>query len=113
MKGPFHLLAWSRLAVVGAALALVSGTALAALLLAEALGFETGPYFGIVELVVLPAVFALGLLIIPAGYLRAKRRHAAEGAAPGAWPAFDLNHPRLRRNLLLFAVLTFANALLL
>jgi NapC/NirT cytochrome c family protein len=113
VKRIIGLLVLSRLALAGAALALVSGTVLAALLLAELLGSQTGPYFGLLELIALPAAFVLGLLLMPIGYFRAKRHLAGEASPRSTWPTFDLNHPQVRRNLVTFAALTFVNTLLL
>jgi len=115
VRGFLRLLVWSRLALFGAALALIGGTLLAALLIAEWLGFESGPYVGILNLLILPGILALGLLLIPVGVLRARRRQSESGAdaAPAAYPVLDFNLPRLRRNLLAFLLLTFCNTFLL
>jgi len=57
------------------------------------------PYFGIAGYIVLPGIFATGLVIVPIGMLRKHRRlHrlARAQGAPVAYPSIDLNDPRTR-----------------
>ncbi|HEV8337212.1 MAG TPA: NapC/NirT family cytochrome c [Candidatus Polarisedimenticolia bacterium] len=114
VTGFLRVLAWSPLGLSGLGLAIVSGILLLLFAFAGPLGIETGPYFGIVAWILLPALFVLGLLLTPIGYLRARRR-LSEGDAVQklALPILDFNNPRLRRNLLLFVGLSFANLLIL
>ena len=114
VTGFLKVLAWSPLGLAGLGLALVSGLLLVLFSLAEPLGIETGPYFGIVAWVVIPALFVAGLLVVPLGYARARRRLSAEGTLHDrALPILDFNNPRLRRNALLFVCLSFANLVIL
>jgi hypothetical protein len=71
------------------------------------------PYSGIILFLVLPAVFILGLLLIPLGLLWQRRRLRARGALPAVYPAIDLREPNLRRGLVLVASATVLNVALL
>ena len=64
------------------------------MLLADLFGLHTNPYIGIVFFLVLPALFLLGLVLIPLGVWIERRRRAA-GKAPTAvhWPRIDLGDP--------------------
>jgi hypothetical protein len=87
-----------------------------ALCVSDFLGLRTGPYFGIIQFLLLPGIFAVGLLLLPVGYLRAGRRlrRTATPLAPGeVYPVIDLNNPRHRRNALVFVLLTLINLMIL
>lgn len=82
----------------------------------EQVGFQGGPYLGIIAFLVLPALFVLGLLLIPLGQWRErrrKRRAAERGEAAPELPVWDLNDERTRRHVLIFSVATALNLLLL
>lgn len=63
-------------------------------------GFHTNPYLGIFTFVLFPALFVVGLLLIPVGIWRARRR--APGAR-GVWPVLDFS--RLRTRVMAIAIL--------
>jgi nitrate/TMAO reductase-like tetraheme cytochrome c subunit len=67
------------------------------------------PYFGIVSYLILPVIFAAGLLIVPLGMWRKHRRllrQARVQGAPVAYPAIDLNEPRTRTWVTAFVLFT-------
>ena len=67
------------------------------------------PYNGILAFLLLPAVFFLGLILIPLGiYLRNKREHR-HGLYPASFPPLNLRNVEFRRLLTFVAVTTFAN----
>src|SRR5579863_4833320 len=68
-------------------------------------GEITHPYIGILVFLLLPVVFILGLLLIPAGI--ALRR--ARGQAPPTFPPLNWQNLDFRRLLLFIAVTTFLN----
>jgi len=115
LKAFFGLLVWSRLGLAGLALAVVSGTVLLGFFAAELLGFETGPYSGLIGLVFLPGLFVLGLLLMPIGYVRASRKlgRLPKAEACAAYPILDFNHPHVRRNLAIFGLLSLSNMVIL
>lgn len=67
------------------------------------------PYTGIVFFLILPGVFALGLVLIPVGVWLKRRKLRARGELPREYPKVDLRSQFLRRAFALVAVLTFAN----
>jgi hypothetical protein len=103
----------SVLTLIGAALTTISGVLFLLFFFLDLVGFHSNPYLGIVTFLLLPAVFALALVLIPLGLWRERRRQRA-GPSPEArrWPAFDLNRPNVRRGVALFAALTLANVVI-
>ena len=101
----------------GAALATVSGLSIVALFTSSLLGFEGGgPYAGILAYVLLPAVFVVGLLLMPVGLALARRRRvklASSGWVEPPLPILDFNKPRVRAIALAFVALTTVNVLIL
>ncbi|MET0167961.1 MAG: NapC/NirT family cytochrome c [Vicinamibacterales bacterium] len=97
---------------IGVALTTASGFVFLILLSIQALGFLENPYIGILVYVLVPALFLLGLLLIPVG-LRLERRRTRAGIAAPAWPRIDLNDPVQRSTLLFVAALTLANVAIL
>ena len=80
---------------------------------ADLFGMHTNPYIGIVFFLVLPAVFIVGLLLIPLGALVEHRRRAA-GKAPSElhWPRLDLNDSAQRRTAVGIFALTMVNVVI-
>ena len=96
------------ISLAGAVVTTISAALFLVFLLLDVIGVHTSPYLGIVTFVVLPALFVAGLLLIPLGASRARRR-AVDGMA---WPVLDLNHPGARRTLLIVAALTVVNVVI-
>lgn len=104
------------LSLIGASLTTAAAVLILGVFLLQAVGFEGGPYSGILAYLVLPGFFLLGLLLIPIG-LRLQRRREAIAAAGGApvkaLPVVDLNVPRTRNFFLSFLALSVVNLLIL
>lgn len=81
------------------------------LLALEVSGQITNPYFGLLLFVAVPAVFVLGLLLIPIGVWRQHRRVRA-GRAAEDWPVIDLRLPRIRSIVFGVSVLTLVNVMI-
>ncbi|HSL71659.1 MAG TPA: NapC/NirT family cytochrome c, partial [Longimicrobiales bacterium] len=96
------------ISAVGVTLATAAGVIFLFLIAVEFLGYLENPYVGIVVFVLVPAVFLLGLLLIPIG-LAIERRRARAGRAAPAWPRLDLNDPSVRRMMLFILVATVVN----
>lgn len=112
------LLAFSRnlLSLTGAVITTVSAVLILVLFGLGLMGFEGSPYLGILAFLVLPALFVLGLALMPLGVWRERRRMrraAEEGRAPPGFPIIDFNQPRTRRLLLAGVLLTMANVVIL
>jgi len=70
------------------------------------------PYVGILLFLILPGVFVLGLLLIPAGILVRRRKLRAAGELPTVYPAIDLGLPMARNGLLFIGVATVLNVMI-
>jgi len=70
------------------------------------------PYVGILLFLILPALFLLGLLVIPLGIFLHRRKLLATGASSETLPSLDLKSARLRNALLVVALLTILNILI-
>lgn len=72
-------------------------------------GEATHPYIGILVFLALPAVFFLGLILIPIGILHRRHRDRAAGRTGGTFPPLNWQNASFRHLATLVAVLTFAN----
>ncbi len=99
------------LAAFGTALTTVSAVLFLLLFIVESAGWLENPYLGLLTFVLLPALFVTGLLLIPAGTWLARRR-AARGLPELRWPTLDLGDARVRGWVLLLAMATIINTLL-
>ncbi len=97
---------------LGACLTTVSGALFLALFVISSLGFEKGPYVGILTFLIIPAVFVAGLLLIPLGRWLHLRRIARGAPAEIGLPVIDLNQTRTRRLVLAFGAATAVNMVL-
>ena len=79
--------------------------------LLDVLGMHSNPYIGMLFFLILPGVFIFGLLLIPVGMWRERRRRLA-GKAERSWPRIDFNIPRHRNIAFLVMTLTFINVVI-
>lgn len=101
----------TRLGLAGAVLTTASGFLVVLFFVLGMAGLEESPYLGIFAYLVLPAIFVIGLLLIPLGLWLERRRLRRAGQQP--LPVFDLNERSTRHRVLLFAALTSANVIIL
>jgi hypothetical protein len=71
------------------------------------------PYIGILVFLTLPAIFVLGLLLIPLGIWFKRRSLRGSGRLPAVFPAVDLRLPVVRRTLEWVVVATGVNLLII
>jgi nitrate/TMAO reductase-like tetraheme cytochrome c subunit len=71
------------------------------------------PYAGLILFLALPAVFVVGLLIMPLGVLWRRWRLRSRGQLPEVYPTFELRKPDIRHALTLLAIATGVNVALL
>lgn len=108
------LAARNPISITGVLVTTVSAVIFLIVYLAELLGLHTNPYIGIVCFLILPGVFVCGLLLIPLGVWRERRRaRAGIVRAPMTWPVLDLNDPHQRRVTLAVTALTLANVVII
>jgi hypothetical protein len=103
----------SPVSVTGMVLTTMSAVLFLIVFLADLFGLHTNPYIGILFFLVLPAVFVIGLVLIPLGAWRERRRRA-RGATPTEvrWPQLDLNNSRHRTVAVSIFALTMANVII-
>jgi hypothetical protein len=101
------------LSVAGALLATLGALLFLIVFFLDLLGLHTNPYMGIVFFIVLPSIFVIGLILIPLGMWRDRKRRLAGRTGPFEWPSFDLNNPHQRRVTVMVIVLTFVNIVII
>jgi nitrate/TMAO reductase-like tetraheme cytochrome c subunit len=72
-------------------------------------GGSSNPYVGIIFDLCLPALFLLGLILIPIGIWWRRRQLRKTGQLPSEYPKIDLSNPAFRRSLGFVALATFIN----
>jgi hypothetical protein len=103
----------SPISVAGMVLTTISAVLFVVVFLADVFGFHTNPYIGIVFFLLLPALFVLGLLLIPLGaWLERMRRAAGRSPSAVTWPTIDLNDPAQRIRAVLIFILTLTNVVI-
>ena len=107
----------NALGMAGAVLTTVSAMLFLTLFALDLVGYHGGPYIGILAFLIIPGLFLLGLLLIPLGLWRERVRHRRALAAgkddEDTLPVWDLNVDRVRRNVLIFLLLSVVNVVIL
>ncbi len=106
-------LARHPLAIVGAVIATVAAVVFVALAIAVVVGLLNNPYAGLVVFVVIPAVFVMGLLLIPSGMWLQHRKLKRDPSAVAEWSVVDFGKARVRRTALAIIALTAVNLVIL
>lgn len=70
------------------------------------------PYIGLLIFVILPALFVLGLLVMPVGMVLRWRQLRTAGQLPAEYPRVDFGIPLVRHVAVLVAIATFLNVLI-
>jgi hypothetical protein len=95
--------------IAGALLTTVAAVLFLTLIIAELAGLLNNPYAGLVVFVAIPALFVLGLLLIPFGAWLERRRLRRDPTASSDWPVLDFRRPHVRRGAIVFIALTAVN----
>jgi hypothetical protein len=98
--------------LVGTILTTIGGVLFVVFFFLDLVGLHTNPYMGIVFFMVLPTIFIIGLLLIPVGVWRERRRRLAGKPSAPPWPRLDLNDPRQRSWVALIAAATVVNVVI-
>ncbi|MGD2081631.1 MAG: NapC/NirT family cytochrome c [Chromatiales bacterium] len=103
------------LSLFGTGIAIASLVLIVSLFVIEQIGFEGGPYLGILTYLILPAIFVTGLILIPVGSMLYRRKlHRLHGGEKAPLlPVFDLNSAKTRRWLLILTGATMVNVVIL
>lgn len=109
MKSFFVALTRNTVSLVGSAIVTASTILFITLFLLQTFGLRGSPYVGILAYLILPAIFLLGLLLIPLGIWNQRRR----GKSLSEFPVLDFNEGRTRTRALVFIALTAINVVIL
>jgi len=107
-SGQEPALASNPVSIAGGWLTTLSVFAFLAFVALEYFGLLNSPYAGLFGFIVVPAFFALGLLLIPIGIWNEGRRRA-QGRVAWRWPVIDLTEGRTRAVLIAIVGLTIIN----
>jgi hypothetical protein len=106
VKAFLNLLTRHPLSLAGTSIATVAALLFLTFLALDLFGFHGHPYIGILAYLIVPALFALGLVLIPIGLRRARLRKAPAGEL---FPILDFNQPNVRNRFVVFLALTAIN----
>ncbi|HVB34827.1 MAG TPA: NapC/NirT family cytochrome c [Patescibacteria group bacterium] len=112
---PLVYLGQNPISLTGAVLTTSTGVTVIAFWLFEIVlggGAASYPYAGILFYLVLPALFVVGLILMPAGALWRRHRLIRRGELPTLYPRVDFGHPLLRRAVALISIATFMNVVI-
>ena len=112
MRSLISVISRSRLSLLGAVIATVALVLFLTLFALELLGFEGGPYLGILSYLILPIMVVVGVLLMPIGVWRAKKQEA-RGEKEPPLPVVDFNKPQTRRALATFGLLSLVGVIVL
>jgi hypothetical protein len=101
------------LAVAGVMVATAAATVFIALLIAMFAGLLRNPYAGIVVLIVIPALFMAGMLLVATGIWLRRRTLMRDPSAVNDWPVVDLRRVAVRRTTLLVTALAAVNVVII
>jgi NapC/NirT cytochrome c family, N-terminal region len=111
---PIYFFAQNPVSLTGAVLTTSTGLTTVAFWFYEIfLPGAPHPYIGILVFLTLPAIFVLGLLLIPLGIWLRRRSLRGSVDLPGVFPAVDLHLPVVRRTLEWVGLATGINLLII
>jgi nitrate/TMAO reductase-like tetraheme cytochrome c subunit len=100
------------ISLAGGAITSAAGVTMIGYWLVEIFGrANDNPYLGIIFFLILPALFVLGLLLIPIGVFIRRRKLQQAGQIPAEFPKIDLNDRMFRHGLDIVLVATIVNLL--
>ena len=101
----------SAISMAGAALTSVSAVVFLIFVALDALSVFQNPYIGLLIYLALPTGFLLGLLLIPLGNWRLRRRERA--GVQTDWPTIDFRKPQTRTTAAIIAFATVLNIVII
>ena len=108
---PFFFYGNNPISLIGGALTTASALILIGFWVIEFLGHggSENPYLGIIVDLCLPALFVLGLILIPVGMVLRQRKLKAAGQIPSVYPQINLADPAFRHGIDFVVIATFIN----
>ena len=117
LKVLFTRVSRSLISLAGVVLTTISAVLFFSLFAIEEFGEgHHGAYTGILAFIIIPAIFVLGLLLIPLGVAllrRADRKRLAKGEPAPLAPVIDFNVPRTRLIVAVVSVLSVVNVVII
>ena len=100
------------ISLAGGAITTASGVTMISYWLAQLSGhLSDNPYLGIIFFLLLPAIFVLGLVLIPIGIVVRRRKLRKADQIPASFPAINLNDRVFRHGIEIVLVATIVNFL--
>src|ERR1700751_2242404 len=100
------------ISLAGGAITTAAGVTMIGYWLVELFGRpKDNPFLGIIFFLILPALFVLGLVLIPIGMFFRRRTLRKEGQIPAGYPKIDLNDRIFRHGIDIVLVATIVNLL--
>jgi nitrate/TMAO reductase-like tetraheme cytochrome c subunit len=100
------------ISLAGGAITSAAGVTMIGYWLVELFGRPNdNPYLGIIFFLILPAVFVMGLVLIPVGVFLRRKKLQLAGQIPAEFPKIDLNDRIFRHGLDIVLVATIVNLL--
>jgi len=100
------------ISLAGGAITSAAGVTMIGYWLVELFGRPNdNPYLGIIFFLILPAIFVLGLLLIPVGVFLRRKKLQQAGQIPAEFPKIDLNDRVFRHGLDIVLMATIVNLL--
>src|SRR5579871_5744319 len=106
---PAFYLSHNVVSQLGVAITTTSALTLLSLYTTEFFGVHVGPYAGIVAFFLLPALFTVGLLMIPVGIGWEYRKERKAGTLPNEYPQINFADPRLRETARFIVIMSTVN----
>src|SRR5271155_2582198 len=108
---PFFFYGNNAISLIGGAITTASAIVLIAFWVIDFFGHggSKNPYLGIIFELILPALFVLGLVLIPVGIWLRRRHLKAAGQLPPVFPEVSFRDPIFRRGINFVVVATFIN----
>lgn len=97
---------YNLLSITGFLLAVNSLLVIVLLFIFSLFSKENNSYLGLFTYIIVPVFLVIGLLLIPIGALRKKRRMKSGIQEEGNWPVLDLNQKIQRKNVLRVSMIT-------
>lgn len=111
--GALGQLIWRNwITLFGSSLTTISAIAIAVFFTLGVVGVPLSPYIGILSYLLLPALFVVGLAIIPLGAYVDRRRRSRLNLDEPAHIAIDFNSPRIQQLGVIVGLLTFVNVVI-
>ncbi len=110
---PFFFFGNNPITLIGSGLTTASAITLVFYWAMEMIGHRfANPYLGIIFFLILPALFILGLVLVPVGMLRRRRALRLVGKVPTAYPEIHLSDPLFRHGVIVVLAATFTNLII-